>query len=63
MSASKVDERVPMWTRVWEWVHGPVALVPAAQVREVLVRMSELESAARHLGALEDIEEQREDRR
>jgi hypothetical protein len=52
-----------MWTRVWEWVHGPVALVPAAQVREVLVRMSELESAARHLGALEDIEEQREDRR
>ena len=62
MWASKAESesrRVPMWTRLFEWVHGPTEVVPAAQVREVLVRMSELESAARHLGALEDIEEQR----
>lgn len=58
---SSKAEAKPVWMRVWEAVHGSVELVGRDQVEAALARLAVLEAAARELGALEDIEEQRQE--
>jgi hypothetical protein len=49
--------------RLWEMVHGTTDVVSRERVAEALERLSALEAAARQLGALEDVEEQRQQER
>jgi len=50
-----------VWLRLWEAWHGPVVDASAKAAREeALARLAALEAAARQLGVLEDVEEQRE---
>ena len=63
MAASKAEsQRTPVWMRLWEIVHGTTDVVSRERVDEALERLSALEAAARQLGALEDVEEQRQER-
>ena len=62
MSAKSESVRTPVWMRLWELVHGPV-VVDDGSVSEALERLASLEEAARRLGALEDVEELRQQQR
>ena len=50
-----------LWLRLWETWHGPVEDEHRHAAREeAQARLAALEAAARQLGLLEDVEEQRE---
>ena len=51
-----------MW-RLWTRLHGEEHPVPEAEVVAARARLAALEAAVQHLRTLEDVEEQREDRR
>lgn len=63
MNAGAQTQRTSMWQRLFEWVHGPTDVVTRQYAPEADERLRAMEEAARRLGALEDVEEQRQERR
>ena len=47
--------RTSMWTRMWEAMHGPVPLTPAAHHEDFWRGIAQLEAAAQELSALEHV--------
>lgn len=61
MTAKAETVRRPVWQRLYEVIHGTTDVVGRDQVEAALERLRVLEEAARQLGALEDLEEQRQE--